>query len=310
METRMANNLCSRCVEDNYLKGIITAEGVADLCDSCNEARPHTISIGRLGKILEGILRERYVPGEYGPRFVLEDDHDDNFDQAGDDLAFIIQDVLGQYFDFNEEIVAAVIEAEDCSPSDGDIPFFEDTTNYVQKVVSDGAMELHWNSVEQELRTKRRFFSSTAKHFFDNLFADLDSVLSQGGRQTIVSELPEGFIVFRSRICGSMEQIGLMLRDPIFHVGPPPPSQARAGRMNAEGISVFYGSFGDRRSNHHRKCRSPAKAGANGLDQGQGRIPPAGLVFLHRPCRLSRPLQTSKGRRRPLHKALQVQLPV
>jgi hypothetical protein len=28
-------------------------------------------------------------------------------------------------------------------------------------------------------------------------------------------------------------------------------------------------SFGDRRSNHHRKCRAPAKAGANGLDQGQ-----------------------------------------
>jgi RNA polymerase sigma-70 factor (ECF subfamily) len=28
-------------------------------------------------------------------------------------------------------------------------------------------------------------------------------------------------------------------------------------------------SFGDRRSNHHRKCRAPAKVGANGLDQGQ-----------------------------------------
>jgi len=34
-----------------------------------------------------------------------------------------------------------------------------------------------------------------------------------------------------------------MLDDPLKHIGPPPPADARAGRMNAEGVSVFYGSL-------------------------------------------------------------------
>ncbi|WP_250514187.1 RES family NAD+ phosphorylase [Caballeronia sp. INDeC2] len=34
-----------------------------------------------------------------------------------------------------------------------------------------------------------------------------------------------------------------MLADPLKHIGPPPAADARAGRMNAEGVSVFYGSL-------------------------------------------------------------------
>ena len=34
-----------------------------------------------------------------------------------------------------------------------------------------------------------------------------------------------------------------MYKDPFEHVGPPPPDKARAGRMNADGISMFYGSI-------------------------------------------------------------------
>jgi hypothetical protein len=39
--------------------------------------------------------------------------------------------------------------------------------------------------------------------------------------------------------------------------------------LHLEGITPPVVNVKDRRSNHHWKCRAPAKAGANGLDQGQ-----------------------------------------
>ena len=40
-------------------------------------------------------------------------DDKDGWEQEGDPLSDVVQEILGQYFEFNDEIVEAVVSAED-----------------------------------------------------------------------------------------------------------------------------------------------------------------------------------------------------
>jgi hypothetical protein len=64
------------------------------------------------------------------------------------------------------------------------------------------------------------------------------------GRPVIVSagpgtKMPE---LYRARVFQSGDRLEEALAYPDRHLGPPPPAAAIAGRMNARGISVFYGA--------------------------------------------------------------------
>jgi hypothetical protein len=240
----MATILCSNCIEDPYLKQNIIEEGESGECDVCDEEQPTTISISRLGEILEPILRKHIKQGAEVRRFDSDDDNG-YYEQEGDDLDHFVQEILGQYFDFNDEIIEAVIDAEGCWPPDGDEPFFDTSCCYVSTEVLDYEYQLGWKDLRKELQTRRRFFSSAAKEFFDELFSDVDTLLTHSfpkDESGVVLIVPLGFPIYRSRACGSESVLQAMFENPYKEVGPPPPEKARAGRMNPEGISMLYGA--------------------------------------------------------------------
>jgi hypothetical protein len=230
----VADALCSECIKDRFLREIVSTEGAAAHCDVCEQDRPHTITIDRLGELLEPEIRKHYRQGDQYPP---------DWDQEGDDLDFVVPEALGQDFEFNDQIIDAVIAAEYCDPRDGDIPFFEKGTNYVAIPASGSDLQFRWAYVQHELSTTHRFFSSAAEAFFEELFHDADSILSTHGTKEdrgVVTDLPTGFTVYRGRTCdGDFSEI---FKDPYKEVGPPPLKFARAGRMNADGISIFYGA--------------------------------------------------------------------
>ena len=57
----------------------------------------------------------------------------------------------------------------------------------------------------------------------------------------MVWELPAGSHLFRARACRSFS-IKDAYKEPLRYVGPPPSAQARVGRMNVEGVAIFYGA--------------------------------------------------------------------
>lgn len=158
----MPRDICADCVEDFYLQQLVNGEGQAAQCDACHLEKPNTITIARLGQLLEPILREHYQPGEQVPQF---DDNSDKvyYEQSGDDLSFAVQEVLGQYFEFEDDIVQAVIDAEGYWPPDGDEAFFDRSASYVTKPVVTYETRRRWNEVKDELQNTRRFFSANAK---------------------------------------------------------------------------------------------------------------------------------------------------
>jgi hypothetical protein len=78
------------------------------------------------------------------------------------------------------------------------------------------------------------------KKYLDDVF---DGVADLQGAIVTITPGAELGRIFRARVAQSEAEASALLKEPAARIGPPPPSEARAGRMNPAGISVFYGAF-------------------------------------------------------------------
>lgn len=239
----MEQVVCHGCIEDTYLSKIVLAEGVKIQCSVCSDSDRKAITVQRLGQILEPIMCEHFHPGPTVRVFGYDKSGDwEDWEQKGDQLSDVVQEVLGQYFDFEDEIVQAVVDAEDCWPQDVDTPHWDTTCLYVATDHRTGRYFKEWCNTLAELKHGRRFFSPAARELFDKLFHGIDELQTRKGSLflPVVRELPKGTNIFRARICNSRHQFNEFYGDPMKYVGPPPAESARAGRMNADGVAVLY----------------------------------------------------------------------
>jgi hypothetical protein len=230
-------DVCWKCFDDKYLSKLVRRDGERLKCSVCGRIRM-AFTVQRLGELLEPILREHIRRGrQIG-------DQEDGYEQSGDNLSFCVQEVVGECHDLDQEIVEAVMDAEDYDPRDGDVAFFDDSENYefVEPSISEYLSE--WRSVEKELKSAKRFFSSHAKDFFDRLFRDVEKMgtwnIETKQYESVVRVFPESSKIFRARKV-DRTQLEPFYRAPLTFVGPP--TKPFAGRMNVEGIVVFYGAM-------------------------------------------------------------------
>jgi hypothetical protein len=94
------------------------------------------------------------------------------------------------------------------------------------------------------LKTQARFFSLSAAVHLTEVFGDIDKLETRNGRPVVVSAGPKTACdhLYRARVFQTDAPLAEALRFPDRHLGSPPHRLARAGRMNAQGISVFYGA--------------------------------------------------------------------
>jgi hypothetical protein len=100
----MDKAVCWQCIHDSYLQSIIKERGTHLECSLCGNAQTAAFTVEQLGALIERILRERLCLAReiYGERA----------EEMGDSLAFFVQEVAGQCFDFEDELVDAVIKAK------------------------------------------------------------------------------------------------------------------------------------------------------------------------------------------------------
>ena len=121
---------------------------------------------------------------------------------------------------------------------------YETEAHYEERDVDDYELQYDWKLLQQSLKTKTRLFNQEAEVILESIFEGLaehktfkdDSVIVDAGPERLISKL------YRARVFQSDEKLAKALENPDREMGPPPFSTAAAGRMNAQGISVFYGS--------------------------------------------------------------------
>ncbi|MDX9710355.1 MAG: RES domain-containing protein [Trichloromonas sp.] len=245
-----AKRLCHHCVGEEYLGDEVRRKGRRGQCSYCGRsARSYKLEdfADRVETAFEQhFLRTSDQPTSWELSFLS--DRESNYEwerhgepvvwaianaaeipeQAAQDIQIILDDRCG---DFDSEKMGD--ETEFCSES-----------YYEEKGPSDSAWQEEWSYFERSLKTEARFFSrSTAAHL-ESIFSEIDKMSTTDGRPLLVDAGPQTMLtaLFRARVFQSDEKLTEALSRPDRYLGSPPSVLAAPGRMNAHGISVFYGS--------------------------------------------------------------------
>ncbi|WP_158821658.1 RES family NAD+ phosphorylase [Granulicella sp. S156] len=240
----MAAAVCWHCIEDEYLKRIIQDRGEIAECTLCGNHDRAAFAPDDFSAVLDPVMRKHFAQGEDVKRF--GEDDSEWWEQVGDPLSHHLQEVIGTYLGFEDEIVEALEKNEDVRPQDGEQAFFDSSQVYVPLPTRPYRYIEKWDLALDELKHRRRFFSSSAKTLFTELFEGVETRQAwseSGARDEVVRSFPQGSEFYRARICGSTATIKEAFLDPLKNVGPTPSEHARSGRMNAEGVTVLYGSL-------------------------------------------------------------------
>jgi len=242
------SSICEKCIEDVHLRKTLEFWLDEGDCCECGAVRTQVVTFEKLGSLAADIIEEHFTIGEQEPYFGGADDDKVQYEQAGQPLTDIVQDVLGQFFKAHDAIVEATIDAGNVGiwPPDGDEPFFDYMYNYVESTKYTDYLA-KWNEASESLKHRSRFFNRQIQAFFTDVFQDFAEMkvynLSTKKIDTAIATLDAGAVLYRARRCMELGASDEMFREPLRNVGPPPRSRAQAGRMNAEGVVACYASL-------------------------------------------------------------------
>ena len=222
-----SKRICRQCLnDDRYLNNIIASDpDASESCDYC-DSEEMTMSMETLAEKVDWLIENYYRGGEYNhyleeyegePLFsVLEQEVTVN-DNIINDLSELLDEL---WFDWSSH-----------ERKYGDEPHF------VEAVTISGNLSRKWNSMERKLRESNRFFNMDAMATFEEVFTYLHE-----NHPSAFIDFEPNKPIFRGRIFQSEDALEIALRMPESSFGPPPPELTPSGRMNARGISVFYGA--------------------------------------------------------------------
>lgn len=234
----MAGNkrICAGCIKESYLGTLIDARGSNDECDYCSTVRP-TVVIDSLVDLLEQVLETYFEPTNFSDAVVIY-----GRDPIGDNL----KDVLGELLSAEDEVLEDLAEALtdnwfDWSSHEhkyGDDPCF------VERSKHPSSFSAEWRRMEESLRREARLVNPKVNSILERIFGPLLNFRTVAGNGVIVDAGPGTSLpkLYRARVFQSLQDLEAALSHPAREVGPPPSNVARAGRMNAHGVSVFYGA--------------------------------------------------------------------
>lgn len=240
--------LCCDCVGDAFLRSEIQLRGPEAHCSYCGCSNK-TFSIGELADEVETAMKEHFYQTPAGPsdrEYSMMSEGDYDWERKGDPITFIIEE-RAQIERKPAEDIQKVLEVrhENSDPADiGDEEPFEEEAHYAAADVDVTNSQASWSHFEQTLKTQARYFSKTAESTLSSIFEGIADHKTRDGRAVIVEAGPDKAIAsfYRARVFQSDEKLEEALKRPEKDIGPPPSLAALAGRMNAHGISVFYGA--------------------------------------------------------------------
>lgn len=243
-------NLCFRCVGEPYISAEIEREGVCLECSYCGN-RDNSYLIDKMAERIESVFDQHYCRTSNEPdalQCMMLSDRESDYDWERDgestvdaimnladmpkEAAQDIQQILGRkYANFDYDAMGEETE-------------FSEEACYEEKETSDAAWQQKWRSFEKSLKTEARFFSRSGISCLEDIFDGIEKLSTRDDRPLVVNAGPgtDLSVVYRARVFQSDDKLKDALCRPNEHLGPPPAFSASAGRMNAHGISVFYGA--------------------------------------------------------------------
>jgi len=240
--------VCAKCIGEEYLVDLITKANSKEVCSYCDKTAP-TIPMPELGEHVERAIRQFYeltASEPDGYEYYLQRESGE-WDRSGEPIT----DVIAEILEADDEIAKDVREV--ISDRTGDLesaflgeeqPFDEDAHYAEAQATDHSKLSAEYHRFEEIVTERARYFSPEARQILSSLFGQLEGMRTTRGRPLIVEAGPDLAVreFFRARVFQDDELLKRALTFPDQELGPPPARVGRAGRLNAAGVSIFYGA--------------------------------------------------------------------
>lgn len=242
--------LCFHCVGEAFLKSEIEAKGREEKCSYCDRTAK-SYSIGEMSERIETTFNEHYVrtyeePTSFQYSMMADKEPDYDWERDGEPVVYAILNAADMPLDAAPDIQQILEEkfSDYDAAIEGYETEFSSESYYEEKGTDDAFWQKEWRQFERSLKTQAQFFNQSGAQHLASIFDGIDMMQTGDGRPMIVDAGPDTSLgaVYRARVFQSGEKLKVALTQPDKDIGPPPSASANAGRMNARGISVFYGA--------------------------------------------------------------------
>jgi hypothetical protein len=238
--------VCYACIGDAFLKAEIQHEEKPRVCMICG-TRKRAIAFEDLCDRVHEIVSEKFRPTASEPEsWEMYKDAEVDWEREGQ----TIDEVLYEILECNDSLVEALKQElsnqhhsfDDAAMGTEDP--YGDEVHYVLSKPNDYEFHDVWSAFEREIRTRARFFSSTALSLLDEIFGDMNRFRAHD--RPLIRETGPGTateVLYRARRAFDNAEIGRIVEHPARELGAPPSRSAGSGRMNPRWISMFYGAL-------------------------------------------------------------------
>ena len=235
--------VCHACIGDKALAQQVEEAGTYARCSYCHAAGM-AITLKELSDRIRQVLEEHF-----GPTPILLESEDIELETGvyPEDTETVINSIAKLDYSIAREVREFLFNrfAESADASKGDENPYNSDMLYKEREGDPSGYRLAWWEFRDEIQSKARYFGTKAADRLDEIFADLNSPITFWGGP-MIREINPGdsdSFFWRARAGYSHSELKKILGSLVQEIGPPPSNKAKAGRMNAEGIPVFYGAL-------------------------------------------------------------------
>ena len=242
-----SRQICHGCISDGFLAAEVQEQGEFGKCSYCGVNGP-VVSLDILGTRVDEVLQEhfRLTPGNPEEPYELFLYKEGDWERRGDEVELIIAETVGLDETPSTDLTSLLSDRYGYrAAKDGFENPYGPEAMYEARKVSGLGFRLTWEEFRREIQRRSRFFNANSEELLGEIFGDLKALANPRGNPIIRTFEPEKqhYFFWRGRVAESPQKLKPILESPAQELGPPPPKLAKAGRMNAHGISVFYGAM-------------------------------------------------------------------
>lgn len=236
--------VCIECLSDNYLKYKLNGEE-SKKCFYCNGINP-VIEIEKLAELVMNAMKQFYqYRGPFDEYDHLIEPNCSGYPDKSESILSVIEKISSTNSTIAEDIrrilYKSLEETEWCKYLDN---YFSRESIFENVVPNNSELWELWDKFENNILHESRFLGSKTVKTLNEIFGYIFDQNSIGGNSIILDVGPDSKVkeIYRGRVFQHSEEIKEVLRRPDEHLSAPPKEKAIAGRMNPDGISVFYGA--------------------------------------------------------------------